>query len=462
VCVHIVVVGGGIAGLAAALRVRDRAGPAARVTIVERAGYLGGKLRTGSILGGPVELGAEAFLTDGPDGRPSAASRLVDRLGLAGAVRHPAPAPAAIAVGGVLHDIPAGTLVGVPGDLSALDGVAEPAADLDRDGGHPLLRPGEDVAVGSLIRSRLGESVLSNLVDPMLGGVYAGRADDLSLATTMPALHAAVLRAHTLVDAVRLARHGQHRRAGAAIFSTVEGGLSRLVDALAAAGGADIHTGQTVRELAADGGGWRLLLGPTVRPKELHADGVILAVPAAPTARLLAGVAPDAARRAGALDYASVALVTLALPAGTELPQRSGFLVPESDRYAIKAATFFMVKWPHLCRPDAPILVRASLGRYGDTEVLRHTDAALVDLARADLAALTGVALAPPLATLVTRWGGALPQYAPGHLSRVEAARAALPATIGLAGAALDGIGIPACVTSGETAADAVLAGVGG
>jgi oxygen-dependent protoporphyrinogen oxidase len=166
-----------------------------------------------------------------------------------------------------------------------------------------------------------------------------------------------------------------------------------------------------------------------------------------------------------------VALVTLALPP-VALPPWSGLLVPAGERLTIKAATFLTTKWPQLARrtppadpdpwgsggADAPVLVRASVGRYGEPQPLRLADPALVRQVHAELGRALGAELPAPLASHVQRWGGALPQYAPGHRDRVAAARAALPATLGLAGAGYDGVGIPACIRSGETAADRVSA----
>jgi oxygen-dependent protoporphyrinogen oxidase len=186
---------------------------------------------------------------------------------------------------------------------------------------------------------------------------------------------------------------------------------------------------------------------------------VVLAVPARPAARLLGPVSPAAAASIGVLDYANVALVALAVR-GASLPPLSGFLVPASEGYAVKALTIFTTKWGHLTPPDGVALLRASVGRYRDTAALQRTDEDLAALVHAELGALLGAALPAPEWVRVTRWGGALPQYAPGHLDRVAAARAALADLpgIALAGAAYDGVGIPACVRSGQAAAVRVLA----
>jgi oxygen-dependent protoporphyrinogen oxidase len=464
---RIAVVGGGIAGLAAALRLRDRAPAGTRITVYEQSAIPGGKLRTGALAGSTVEFGAEAFLVRdaAAAGGESPAVALARRVGLADALAHPEPAGAAIAVDGVLRPIPGGTLLGVPGDLELVAPLARPAAERDRDGGRPVLGPDEDVAVGELVRRRLGDEVVDRLVDPMLGGVYAGRADRLSLAATAPALAAACRTEHTLAGAVRTALAASPRRPGEPVFATVAGGVSRLVDAVVAAAAAELRLGLPVRELAPIGPGWRLVVGATRDP--VVADAVVLAVPARPAARLLSAVNPAVAAEVGELDYASVALVTLALPgappSGADLPNLSGFLVPATEGTVVKAATFFTRKWAHLRRPDGVVLVRASVGRYGDEAVLQRSDEDLANTVHSELSRLVGP-WPPPVDAVVQRWGGALPQYAPGHVDRVDRARAALRRehpTLGLAGAAYDGVGIAACVRSGEAAAEEIIKALG-
>lgn len=462
---RIAVVGGGISGLAAAVRLGDRAPEGTTVTVYEGSPVLGGKLRTGELAGYPIELGAENFLVRDPEGGESAAVGLALRLGLGDDLVHPDKVGAAIAYGGRLVPVPGGTLVGVPGDLDAVSALAVPTADRDVDEGRPLLAPGADVAVGALVRRRLGDEVVDRLVDPMLGGVYAGRADRLSLVATMPALARAALAAHTLTGAVRAAQAAFPRTPGGAVFATVRGGISRLVEAAAAASGAQIRRRATVRELIPmPDGGWRLTVGSAHAPEVVEADAVVLAVPARPAARLLESVAPDVAATIAVLDYASLALVTLTLPA-PPLPNLSGFLVPATEGTAIKAATFLSTKWDHLRRPDATAVVRASLGRYGDEAVLQRDDADLTATVHRELSTLVGRPLPAPSASLVQRWGGALPQYAPGHADRVARVRERLQAghpTLAVAGAGYDGVGIPVCVKSGEAAADDVLKALAG
>jgi protoporphyrinogen/coproporphyrinogen III oxidase len=446
---RVAIVGGGIAGLAAALRLRDLLGDRVAVTVLEQAGRAGGKLWTGELAGQRVERGAETFLMRDPQGQPSAAVRLVERLGLTDALVHPVGVPAAVAVGGELVPMPPGTLMGVPTGPGPVGAVAL-AEDHDRDSGAPVLGPDEDVAVGALVRSRFGDPVVDRLVEPLLGGVYAGRADGLSLAVTIPALARHARREHTLAGAVRAVLADRTPTQGP-VFGALDGGLGRLVDALLAALPAGtVRTGVTVRELARTPTGWRLVTGPTIAREVVEADAVVLAVPAHPAARLLREVAPAAAAEVGVLDYASVGLVGLALP-DLALPKLSGFLVPVTEGRSVKAMTNFTLKWG---RDSAGVtLLRGSVGRAGETAALQRDDSELAELVHRELGELLGTALPVPLDWQVTRWGGGLPQYGPGHLDRVAQVRAAVPKGLTLAGAGYDGVGIPACVGSGEAAA---------
>jgi oxygen-dependent protoporphyrinogen oxidase len=273
----------------------------------------------------------------------------------------------------------------------------------------------------------------------------------------MPGLHRTAQREHTLSAAVRAALVAAPRPSGAPVFASVHGGLSRLVDAVAAGSRALVRLDTTVRELVASATGWHVVVGPRTEPEQLDADAVVLALPAAAAMRLLATADIPGLD----LAYASVALVTAAFPPGTALPELSGFLVPAVQGYAVKAATFVSTKWTHLGGADRPVLVRMSLGRAGEEAVLQHPDPALAQLALAELPDLIGSALPAPLASAVHRWGGGLPQYGVGHADRVAALRAAMPRRLALAGAAFDGVGIAACVRSGQAAAQTLWAELG-
>ncbi|WP_028802174.1 protoporphyrinogen oxidase [Streptomyces sp. 142MFCol3.1] len=460
---HVVVVGGGIAGLAAAHRLLDRG---ARVTVLEASDRVGGKLLPGDIAGVRVDLGAESMLAR----RPEAVS-LARETGLADRLQPPATATASLWNRGTLRPMPKGHVMGVPGTASALSGILseEGLRRVGRDADLPRTEVGDDVAVGEYVAARVGREVVDRLVEPLLGGVYAGDAYRISMRLAVPQLYAAA-RTHTsLTEAVRdiQAKAAAAQQTGP-VFMGIEGGVGRLPLAVAEsvrARGGEIVTRAAVTELrrvggAADGAtaggphnGWRVV----ARGRVLHADAVVVALPAGPAAALLRAEAPAAASELATVEYASMALVTLAYRRrDATLPEGSGFLVPPVDGHTIKASTFASQKWGWIAEDDPDLLVlRTSVGRYGETEVLGRDDADLVRVSRHDLREAIGLA-AEPVATRVTRWDDGLPQYPVGHHARVARVREHIGKLPGLAvcGAAYDGVGIPACIASAYAAVD--------
>jgi protoporphyrinogen/coproporphyrinogen III oxidase len=482
--------------------------------VLEQRDRLGGVLRTIDLAGVRFDVGAEAFLARRPE-----VPMLLDELGVRGApgdageLVHPGPAGPTVRAGGATVPLPSGTLLGVPTPAVRLDGVLSPAgvaaAAAERD--RPLRwAVGGDVALGGLVRERFGDELADRLVEPLLGGVYAGRVDALGLRATLPALAAELdAGAPSLTAAAdratatpapppalapartasRASQHGESRvpvgrveRSGTAsrasqhgespvstgrdaqlvrpspVFGALRGGYVTLVGALAA--GADVRLSTTVRALHRRADGWRIVLGPG--QGVLDVDAVVLAVPAPAVARLLAEVVPAAARAARQIELASSAVVALAYrePDAATLPVTSGVLVAAGEPVSIKAATHSSCKWPHLAPSTTSGLVRlrVSFGRFGEAATLQVDDAELIARARADLRALAGIA-APPIAAHVQRWGGGLPQYAVGHLDRVRAIEDAVAAVPGLAvaGATLHGVGVPACIATARAAADRLI-----
>jgi oxygen-dependent protoporphyrinogen oxidase len=470
---HVVIVGGGISGLAAAFFLQDEA---VRVTVLEGSPRLGGKLSVSEIAGTAVDEGAEALLVTRPEG-----TALIAEAGLADQRADPGPTSSAIWTLGALRPLPRRQFMGVPSDMAELarsgvlsdEGIARAGRDLELP---PTTRDG-DVSVAGYVGERLGAEVVDRLVDPLLGGVYAGRSAELSFDATLPALAAASRRHASLAEAARSLLPPQAPgRAGGPVFTTLTGGLGMLPDYLAKVSGAEVRTGATARELAPAGRGWRLTVGSAAAPLQVDADAVILAVPGPPAGRLLAGVpgASAAVTAFGQIRYASMAIVTLAYPRsafpapGLAGLGWSGYLVPAVDGRAVKAVTFSTVKWPHLAGASASEdgaleIVRCSVGRIGEEALLQRADDELAALAADELAAATGVR-GGPVATRVTRWGGALPQYTVGHLDRVAAIRATVAGQPGLTvcGAAYDGVGVPACVATARAAAGQVLAFLAG
>ena len=477
---HVVVVGGGITGLAAAFFLRDEP---VRVTVLEGSPLIGGKLAASEVAGVPMDEGAEALLARRPEG--------IELITATGLGEHLVPAgvtSSALYTRGAMRALPRRQFMGVPSDMTELatsgvlsdEGVARASQDLELP---PTARDG-DVPVAQYVGARLGEEVVDRLVDPLLGGVYAGRSAELSFEATLPALAAASRKHRSLAEAARsllpppapappLApapvgpAEAAGTRAGGSVFTTLAGGLGMLPAYLAKVSGAEVRTATMARELAPAGSGWRLTVGPAAAPEHFDADAVILAIPARPAGRLLADVpgVSAAVTAFGDIGYASMAIVTLAYPQsafpgpGLAALGWSGYLVPAVDGRAVKATTFSTVKWPHLAGATAsggePLeIVRCSVGRIGEEVLLQRADDELAALAAAELAAATGVRGAP-VAHRVSRWGGALPQYTVGHLDRVARILAAVAAQPGLAvcGAAYEGVGIPACIATARAAA---------
>ncbi|GAA2411065.1 protoporphyrinogen oxidase [Streptomyces glaucosporus] len=451
----VIVIGGGISGLAAAHHLLKGG---ARVTVLESTGRLGGKLHTGRIADVDVDLGAESMLARRPE-----AVELAREVGLGDALQPPATTAAAVWTRGGLHPMPTGHVMGVPADPASLAGVVSPEgiARAAEDADLPRTGVGQDVAVGEYVAARLGREVVDRLVEPLLGGVYAGDAYRISMRAAVPGLYEAARRERSLLAAARAVRErtaAQHREGP--VFMGIEGGVGRLPGAVAdacRAAGAEILTDVSATELRRTKRGWTVTAGG----RDRDADAVVLAVPAPAAARLLAGEVPAAAAELETVEYASMALVTLAFRRRnlTKAPEGSGFLVPPVDGHAVKASTFSTNKWSWVAAQDPDLFVlRTSLGRYGEEEVLRHDDDELVDLSLRDLKSAIGLT-ARPVARTVTRWENGLPQYPVGHPDRVARVRRDLAAYPGLAvcGAAYDGVGIPACIASGRAAARTVL-----
>jgi oxygen-dependent protoporphyrinogen oxidase len=474
----VVVVGGGIAGLAAAWELSgSAAGPAddtPEVSVLEAGATVGGKLALADIGGRDIDAGPDGFITRRPE-----AENLVREIGWGDRLRPVGPRGAAVWARQKARPLPEGLVLGIPTRLRpvarsgivGMRGTLRLAVDAvapRTDTRSPL----GDRAVGPMLSRKLGQRVVDRLVDPMLGGIHAGSVADMSAAATFPLLLAVAQRRGSFMKALRAAAATEAQESGQddeqPLFLTLEGGLGSLPGGVAGAltaRGVSVQTGAPVHRLARADQGWAVLTSGG----EIDADAVVLAAPAGVTCELLAPHEPDAAKLLRDIDHASVALVTFAFAEASVPPDLhgTGLLVPrgtelEGELALVTACTYLSRKWPHLERPGE-VLLRASVGRADDERFTELDDDELVTRVGRELATLVGLT-GEPVATGVTRWPASLPQYRVHHLVRVAGVEAAAQrlGTVAVAGAALRGVGIPAVVASGRSAGRTVLAALRG
>ncbi len=454
---RLLVVGGGIAGLAAAERLASEArrggSDAIEVVLLEASERFGGNVRTVDIAGRPIDVGAEAMMA-----RVPGVLETCGEFGLEERVVSPR-ADGAYVWTDQLRPLPPGLLSGLPGGGSDLArsrilspaGLARASADL-AGRSRPL---DADESIGSLVRRRLGDEVVRRLIDPLLGGIHAADCDELSVKATAPMLAAAVATGKGIVRGLRV--NAPQPRPGP-MFISFQGGLEELASAFRSRlSGVECRTGAAVRTLERDGAGE--VAATLADGTRLCAQHVILAVPAYAAGELLASLTPAASRELQAIAYASVATLVLTVPRATldELPSGSGFLSERRRGHTITAATFSSQKWEHLDGPETALL-KCSVGYSGDESPLLLADDELVAAACSDLVLATG-ARVEPLDAEVFRFDRALPQYAVGHADRVARIERGLADVGGvtLCGAAYHGAGVGACVADGRAAAAAAL-----
>lgn len=442
---RVAVIGAGLTGLATAWFLRD---DDVEVTVLDAADRVGGQIHTASLAGGPMDVGADAFLARQPE-----AETLVRSLGFGD---HDLVAPVTgqvhLWVDGRLRHLPEATVLGAPTSLRAVArSRALRPAGLMRAAMEPLVprrQVAGDRSVADLVGERFGREVVDTLVEPLLGGVYAGNTDRLSAAATIPPVWAAARDHRSLTAGLRAHRA---RTAGDTrpVFLTLRDGLGSLTGRLRDHLGDRVRTGTRVDALVRVAQGWEVTtVGPGAVSEVATYEAVVLAVPAAAAARLLRTVDVEVAREFAGIRAASVGVIALAYdPADARaVPEGSGVLVPRSEGRLIKAVTVSSRKWPHQRDRSGTFRLRASVGRIDDTSALDLDDDTLAD--RVDAEVRWALRLRHPATErMVVRWPESLPQYDVGHLARVDRIRYAVAERLpGLqvGGASLDGVGLAA------------------
>jgi oxygen-dependent protoporphyrinogen oxidase len=463
--VRLIVVGGGLSGLAAAHRAAELArerGRPLELTLLEGADRLGGTIQTERRDGFLVECGPDSFLSEKPW-----ALALCRRLGVEDRLIGTDDRFRRVFVvfRGRLHPLPDGFQLLAPtrfgpllaSSLFSWPGKLRMACDLLLPrGGHP------DESLGAFVRRRLGREALERVAQPLVAGIYTADPDELSLGATMPRFLEMERRERSVILALWRAARAPAQHAGTSgarwsLFVTFAEGMEELIRLLATRlpPGA-VRLKERVSTVERDGAGWRVT---TAGGAAVTGDALILAPEAHQVARLLRYVDPGLAHLLEGIPYASSATVTLAYRrADVRHPLDGfGFVVPQVEHRPVIAGTFSSVKYPGRA-PEGHALLRVFIGGALNESVLEAEDAALVGIARAELGDLLG-ATGAPLFTRVARYPRAMPQYHVGHVVRAEAIELAVARHPGLrlAGGAYRGVGIADCVRSGEEAAEGVL-----
>jgi oxygen-dependent protoporphyrinogen oxidase len=459
---RIAVLGGGISGLSAAYRCRELArgrGEDVELAVFERAPHAGGCIRTLRRDGVVAELGPDSLATEKP-----AALALIKRLHLDGEIT-----PMREEFRGA-RVVRAGKLVAIPDDFrffapTSLAGLLRSRlfspAGLARAACEPFLAPrraDDDESLAAFVSRRFGREVLERLAQPLIGGIYSGDPQRLSMRETLPQMWALERKYGSIVRGIRAGARVPRGERRMQPLVSLRGGLGQLTGALERELGDAVQTSSAVARLSRQdaASAWRVALE---NGGEREFDAVICALPAHAAAGLFAEQAPLLAEQLRSIVYHAVATITLTYRSDVlpPLPRCTGFVVPYVERSAIMSATFCSQKYPDRSPADVSV-IRAFAGGAMQPAVLALDDDGLIGAVRDELRALLAID-AVPAWTLVQRWPRALPEYSLGHadtVARIEAEAGRLPGLM-FAGAAYHGAGIADCVRSAESAAEQAL-----
>jgi protoporphyrinogen/coproporphyrinogen III oxidase len=467
----VVIVGGGISGLATAFALLQRAsttGLSVRCTVLDAGSSWGGKIVTHRVGDIVTEAGPDSFLSQKP-----AALDLCTKLGLTDQLinTNETVKKACVLYKGRMHDLPEGLLSFVPRQLKPfLRSGLLTWTGLVRMGLEIAVPPGPstgDESLAGFLRRRFGTQAYERVLEPLMAGIYAGEAEQMSLRATFPRFleleqqHGSVVRG--MMEAKKTASAASSGQVRRTMFVSLKNGLGDLVTALTrrlTEQGAELQLGTRVEALRVRShelGRWMydLILHDG---SALSAESVVLATPAYVSSDLLRPLSPIAGGVLDLIPYASTATIAMAFPrAMMSVIEGFGFIVPRAEQRELIAATWTSLKWPHRAPADQ-LLVRCYVGGVGRENILQLDDAALTAKVRAELAALCGIR-AEPSYTEVNRWWMAMPQYTLGHLDRLAQLDAAVSRYPGLVltGAGYRGVGIPDCIRDGTIAAERVV-----
>ena len=468
---EVIVIGGGVSGLTAAYAL-SKLDDAPHVTVLEASDLLGGKIASNDIAGLTVDAGPDALLVRDP-----AVKALLTEIGLADRITAPAARGSFVWTRGRLCTLPPATLFGVPEKLRPLitsgliswPGLIRAAADFVL----PKQALPADPTVGEMLRKRLGSEVFDKLVDPLLGGIYAGRADVLSARSAVPDVAGILAPARSIYLTMRKreaerkakapkAAKGATPAAPPAMLINFPGGMMAIIEALAAHAHADIELNTVVTSIERGRKRWKVF---TADGRKFKADDIVITVPAHTAAALLRPLDDELATALEGIPYADVANVTFVYPTSAidAKWKGTGFLVPAVDGNFIVGGTWMDQKWGRtVLTPsgtgtpagDDVTIIRTSVGRHGDNAWMTMHDIEIATRAHEELVTAMGIG-ARPIEAEVQRWPAAMPQYTVGHAERLEAidARAAAHPGLHITGAGYRGIGVAACLTKSQAVA---------
>jgi oxygen-dependent protoporphyrinogen oxidase len=465
---RVVVIGGGISGLAAAHRLREL-DPACQVTLLEAGSRLGGVLETARRDGFLIERSADNFITNVPW-----AVDLCRRVGLGDQLLPTSSEQrnAMVVYAGRLERVPQGFMLMAPARLGPVlaTPILSPWGKLRLLGEYfvPRRTDGADESLASFARRRLGREAFERIVQPLVGGIYAADPERLSLAATMPRFVEMERRWGGLIRGARHERSSEPADATSDVagarygmFVTPRDGLSSLVAAIAAKlPEGSVRLGARVESLSrGENGGWVVKYAVNDgTATALECDAVIIAIGAPDAARLLAPIDKVLAGELAAIEYAGTSIVCLAFRRDqvTHPLDGFGFVVPAIEKRPILAGSFSSVKFAGRA-PQDRVLIRVFIGGACQSELAELGDHRLRQIALDELRSLIG-ARGEPLFADIARWPRSMPQYHLGHCQRVERIEAAVGHLSGLAlaGNAYHGVGIPNCIHSGEMAAEGI------